>query len=125
MKKRLSVISIVLFSLSLVAFIMGLWAIGTGFNKKDSYYNSEYSYRASVNAYVGGDAYNYIINGTYFAGYCSLGGALFVVATIAGVSGVTWLENVETETGKEKHENEIIMSDPDETVLQNELDEEK
>ena len=28
-----------------------------------------------LNAYVGGDAYNYIINGTYFAGYLALGGA--------------------------------------------------
>ena len=37
----------------------------TGFDKKDNYYNPEGSLLSSENAYVGGDAYNYIINGTY------------------------------------------------------------
>lgn len=35
------------------------------FDKYEHYYVSEYGLN-SINAYVGGDAYNYIINGTYF-----------------------------------------------------------
>ena len=42
-----------------------------------NYRNSNTSYYSkSVNAYVGGDAYNYIINACYFTGYVSLGGCL-------------------------------------------------
>lgn len=42
----------------------------------------------NVNAYVGGDAYNYIINGTYFTAYSVLGVGAFIIATIAGVGAV-------------------------------------
>lgn len=37
-----------------------------GFYKMYCYSNTDYSY---VNAYVGGDCYNYIINGTYAIAY--------------------------------------------------------
>ena len=43
-----------------------------GYDKLTNYYNSENFPRLNRNAYVGGDAYNYIINGTYFSGYLSL-----------------------------------------------------
>ena len=33
----------------------------------------------------------YIINGIYFAGYCALGGALFVCASIYGAGGLKLL----------------------------------
>ena len=39
-----------------------------GYDKITNYYNSDYS-MLNKNAYVGGDAYNYIINGTYAAAY--------------------------------------------------------
>lgn len=125
MQKKLSVKSIkaiVLFSVSLVFLVMGLCFIGEGFDKKDNYYNSEYSYSANINAYVGGDAYNYIINGTYFAGYCALGGAMLISATIAGVTGFAQLESVEKEATKEEvmaKEEKIVLSDHDE-ILSNE-----
>ena len=45
-----------------------------------NYYNSEYSSRL-VNAYVGGDAYNYIINGTYATAFFVLT-AMFVLAAV-------------------------------------------
>lgn len=48
---------------------------------KNHYYNSNYS-SLNKNVYVGGDAYNYIINGTYFAGYSSIAGASMVCAAI-------------------------------------------
>lgn len=53
-------------------------------NVKNDYYNSEDYPILNKNAYVGGDAYNYIINGTYFTGYVTiasdmlLGGIAFV-----------------------------------------------
>lgn len=36
----------------------------------------------SVNAYVGGDAYNYIINGTYMTGFFTLAAGLIVAGTV-------------------------------------------
>lgn len=47
--------------------VTGCVFINKGFDKKDNYSNpdSEYSFDLDyVNSYVGGDAYNYIINGT-------------------------------------------------------------
>ena len=46
---------------------------------KEVYHNSDYG---SKNAYVGGDAYNYIINGTYFTGYSIIGSAGMLGAII-------------------------------------------
>lgn len=48
-----------------------------GFDKINNYDNSEYS-STTTNAYVGGDAYNYIINGTYFTGYMIASGSCFI-----------------------------------------------
>lgn len=85
MKKTISTF---LLLLSIVFFAIGIYCVYQGFDKKDNYAQSEYSWGENVNAYVGGDAYNYIINGTYFAGYCALGGALLICGTIAGVGGL-------------------------------------
>ena len=59
---------------AVLLIIVSIYCIYRGFNCKNEYSNSEYS-NINVNAYVGGDAYNYIINGTYFAGYLALGRA--------------------------------------------------
>lgn len=66
------IISSILFVFFFVLVGFGIFNIVEGFDKKDHYYNSEYT-SYSTNAYVGGDAYNYIINGTYFTGYIVLG----------------------------------------------------
>ncbi|MGI6664703.1 MAG: hypothetical protein ACOX3W_04745 [Christensenellaceae bacterium] len=58
--------------------------IAEGFNKKNVYDNG---YRGK-NAYVNGGAYNYIINGTYFAGYLAFYCALLVGAVILFVQGL-------------------------------------
>lgn len=68
---------------AILLFIMSLIFIFIGFYKVRVYENSEYG--PSKNAYVGGDAYNYIINGTYFAGYCALGGAFFVSGVLTAL----------------------------------------
>ena len=49
-----------------------------GIDKMTNYHNSDYR---QVNAYVGGDAYNYIINGTYATAFFVLT-AMFVLAAI-------------------------------------------
>lgn len=70
--------------------ILGLIFLFIGFDKKNSYKNpdsnSEYSYLYDsddyINSYVGGDAYNYIINGTYFTGYSVIGMGFFIMSTM-------------------------------------------
>lgn len=52
-----------------------------GIDKMTNYYNSENYPSLNVNAYVGGDAYNYIINGTYATAFFVLT-AMFVQASI-------------------------------------------
>ena len=49
---------------------------------KDNYRNSDYS-STSHNAYVGGDAYNYIINSNYFTGYTVASVGLFVCGALS------------------------------------------
>ena len=71
-------------------FIAGVILCGIGFYKKDFYsYYKSYSYSSSnyVNAYVGNDADNYIINASYFAGYVSLGGSLLVLGGLFSIGG--------------------------------------
>ena len=49
-----------------------------GIDKMTNYYNGDYK---QINAYVGGDAYNYIINGNYATAFFVLT-AMFVLAAI-------------------------------------------
>lgn len=58
----------------------------------------DYSYNddeTPINAYVGGDAYNYIINGTHFTGYAVMGTGSFIIASIMG--GICLCYSVETD----------------------------
>ena len=48
--------------LSIISYIGSLITCIKGLDKMYNYVNSEYSWIESHNAYVGGDAYNYIIN---------------------------------------------------------------
>ena len=67
--------------LSLLSFIGAGVSFYKGVDKMVNYYNSELSFVKSVNAYVGGDAYNFIINGTYSTAFFVLT-AMFVLAGI-------------------------------------------
>lgn len=73
---------------SSILLILSIFCIGMGFDKMLNYHNSEKYPSSSQNAYVGGDAYNYIINASYFSGYVSLGGCLLIVSTILGIEGM-------------------------------------
>lgn len=65
-----------------------------GFYKIFAYNNPEYAstYNKSKNAYVQGDAYNYIINGTYATAYFVLAGTMLLTA--CGVHGLAVLEDM-------------------------------
>lgn len=58
-----------------------------GYDVKNNYYNSKYSYTYE-NAYVGSDAYNYIINGTYFTGYSVIASASLLCGVLLFLKGL-------------------------------------
>lgn len=77
--------------LCIVCAIIGVILIFMGFYKKDAYNNPDNEYTFSddyINTYVGGDAYNYIINGTYFTAYAVLGTGFLVISSIFGSSSI-------------------------------------
>ena len=69
---------------------------------------------------MGGDAYNYIINGTYFTGYCALAGCMFVVSAVCGTSGLKFLfcdeHNVNAQTQAIEHSTGESESAHDDSV---------
>ena len=73
---------------SIICFILSGVFFSRCYNVKNEYYNSENFPILNKNAYVGGDAYNYIINGTYFTGYAViasatlLGGIVLIVHSV-------------------------------------------
>ena len=83
-KKKLQ---IVFLAISAGLLLLSLFCIHEGIDKKEHYYNSDYS-SLSVNAYVGGDAYNYIINAGYFAGYFALAGGCLTSSAILFCTGM-------------------------------------
>lgn len=80
MKKTASKITVWCW-LAAASFLGGCITLYKGIDKMTHYYNSEYSFTSSVNAYVGGDAYNYIINGTYATAFFVLT-AMFALAAV-------------------------------------------
>lgn len=59
--------------------------LGLGFYKMFIYESGDSWAKDPVNAYVGGDAYNYIINANYAIGYFVLGGILILIAIGCGI----------------------------------------
>ncbi len=66
--------------LSVVSFIFSGISLFMGFFKMFVYENGDYYPYDTVNAYVGGDAYNYIINGTYATAFFVLAGTFLLAA---------------------------------------------
>ena len=64
--------------LAAISFVCSLFTFFKGIDKMTNYYNGKYE---QVNVYVGGDAYNYIINGNYATGFFVLT-TMFVLAAI-------------------------------------------
>ena len=75
-------IGILFLILALIAFAGSAIFALEGFDKYAHYENADAAEK--INVYVGGDAYNYIINGTYFTAFavcaagCGLGGILLL-----------------------------------------------
>ena len=76
--------------LSFILLLTGVTFLTLGFDRIHNYNNpdSEESYLLDddsedpKNAYVGGDAYNYIINGTHSTSYFVLASALFILSVL-------------------------------------------
>lgn len=81
-----------------ILLIMGIIFFVLGFQKKNNYNSGEYG--DAKNAYVGGDAYNYIINANYFTGYIVLGSTCILSSTIFYVA--TFFMQIDEKQGKDK-----------------------
>lgn len=71
-------------SLSIISFILSVFFAYKGFNKMFVYNNPENSLLDHKNVYVGGDAYNYIINSNFSTSY-------FILALIFVILGSLFL----------------------------------
>lgn len=67
--------------IALISFLTSCFTFYKGIDKMVNYSNGDYYPYDIVNAYVGGDAYNYIINGNYATAYFVLT-AMLVLAAI-------------------------------------------
>lgn len=63
-----------------MSYLMAFGFVGYGLYKLFVYYNSTID-SLKKNAYVGGDAYNYIINGTHATAFCVIGLVFAVMGT--------------------------------------------
>lgn len=70
--------------LSCFAFIASAVILGVGLDKMFNYDSGEFYPYEYHNAYVGGDAYNYIINSNYATGF-------FVLATMFALMGIGFI----------------------------------
>lgn len=89
-----------LMAISISLILMSAFFMYKGFDYKNQYKNSEYSI-LNKNAYVGGDAYNYIINGTYFTGYMALAGS-FMISGLLCFIGANVIKEKEIENDEVK-----------------------
>lgn len=99
--------------IAVTALILALIFGGIALYKISAYENSDYSFGGHTNAYVGGDAYNYIINGTYFSGYSSLSGAFFVCSCVAYSAGLFAKGNLESKDEKKELTVDVEDEIPD------------
>lgn len=67
--------------MAIISLLCGCFTLYKGINKMTCYDPGNPFSNLSVNAYVGGDAYNYIINGTYATAFFVLT-SMFVLAAI-------------------------------------------
>lgn len=79
-------VSSILFIIMCISFIWGCVMLNKSHDKMTNYHNSEYT-SFSQNAYVGGDAYNYIINGTYATTFCVAGMGCMIIAILSFIGG--------------------------------------
>lgn len=67
-----------------IMFVIALFPFYKGYDKMTNYSSSDTYYSLNKNVYVGGDAYNYIINGEYAT-------AFFILAVGAALMGIGFI----------------------------------
>ena len=80
-------IAVLVWILSTVLIVLSCLSFWKGFSLKNDYHLDEDYPSLNQHAYVGGDAYNYIINGTYFTGYSTIGSAAALGAVVLLCTG--------------------------------------
>ena len=85
---------VVLVIIAAVCFLLFAIMVFKGYDKMTNYKNPESALLESINAYVGGDAYNYIINGTYATAYYVLAAGFFISGIICIIGSMIF--SVET-----------------------------
>lgn len=83
-------------SLGIASAVIAVIPLLIGFYKLFAYDSGEFYPYESVNAYVGGDAYNFIINANYASAYFILAGTLILSAIGFGI--LWYLSGIRTET---------------------------
>lgn len=102
MKKAM--LSRLLITAALLLYLAAGFLIYAGYDKMTNYRNSDY---VQKNAYVGGDAYNFIINGTYSAGFFALASGAAVSGTVFLCAGLLTASDKEGENSQPDNKNTI------------------
>lgn len=106
--------------IGILAIIASVFFFYQAYDKYVNYYQSSSGYR-DKNAYVGGDAYNYIINGNYFTGFSVLGvGSLLLGMLCIGLAYISSkmeeskveLQGILKKIGEAKYESIEKVEDP-------------
>lgn len=93
---------------SIIVILASLVSFGMGFYKMFAYNSGEYE--DAVNSYVGGDAYNYIINGTYTTAYFVLGGSLLIAGFLMLVIHQLQINRLDTLAAEAPVDNSAFIS---------------
>jgi DMSO reductase anchor subunit len=107
--------------LAVIFYVLAVICVGVGFHKIHVYENpdSEFAFAdKAVNAYVGGDAYNYIINASYATGYFVLALVNVVIAsTIVIALTLKTLHNKNLREIENLKKNAFVISNQQEQSL--------
>ncbi len=97
-------------NIAILSYIISAVFIGLGFHKLYVYKHSETFIDNNINSYVGGDAYNYIIN----TGYAT---SFFVVATLFVIIGSTMVVLIKLNDIFYDDEDNIVEEDIEDEAL--------
>lgn len=91
-----------------ICYTITLIFIALGFSKIYNYSNPEEDYLSEdlINAYVGGDAYNFIINANYATGYFILGLIFALVGTTIFI--IDTMEKLHNSDQKVELDNSVV-----------------
>lgn len=100
--------------IGILAIVVSIFFFYQAYDKYANYYQSSLGLSSrDINVYVGGDAYNYIINGNYFTGFSVLGvGSLLLGMLCIGIAYIysqveeskVELQNISKKMGEAKND---------------------